>query len=235
MKYCNGRKKKHPEGIPKLEPGLHGGEWYCKAAAGAGTDHPGEGRCKHHGGASLRGFESPKAKHLRYSRDLPTRLAPHYHEALQDEEALALRSEIALIDTRISELLPRLETGETEEIWKMLKDARAYHEMAEDEGDEKNARIALRAMYRLIDKGGSDFSTWKNIVGLIDRRRKLVESDRRRLVQLQQVITYERAMTLVSVLVDIIQKNVDDPNVRRAISGEIRRVVIAGNSQPVRS
>jgi hypothetical protein len=35
----------------------------CKRPAGWGTDHPGEGRCRSHGGRTPRGVESPHFKH----------------------------------------------------------------------------------------------------------------------------------------------------------------------------
>lgn len=39
----------------------------CQLPAGWGTDHVGEGKCKLHGGASLRGEESPTFKHGLFS------------------------------------------------------------------------------------------------------------------------------------------------------------------------
>jgi len=35
----------------------------CRQAAGWGTDHPGVGRCKLHGGATPRGLQSPHFRH----------------------------------------------------------------------------------------------------------------------------------------------------------------------------
>lgn len=40
----------------------------CKHEVGWGTDHVGEGRCKLHGGASLRGADSPNFKHGEQSK-----------------------------------------------------------------------------------------------------------------------------------------------------------------------
>lgn len=40
----------------------------CRRPAGWGTDHVGEGRCKLHGGRSLRGFLHPRYKHGRYAQ-----------------------------------------------------------------------------------------------------------------------------------------------------------------------
>ena len=42
----------------------------CKRPAGWGTGHVGKGRCRTHGGASLRGADSATFKHGRYSKHL---------------------------------------------------------------------------------------------------------------------------------------------------------------------
>ncbi len=39
----------------------------CRRPAGWGTEHPGEGRCKLHGGCSPRGHLHPRYKHGRYA------------------------------------------------------------------------------------------------------------------------------------------------------------------------
>ena len=46
----------------------------CRRPAGWGTDHPGMGRCKLHGGASLRGAANPAFKHGLGCRYLPPKI-----------------------------------------------------------------------------------------------------------------------------------------------------------------
>jgi hypothetical protein len=48
---CNARTSDAPEDAPKADVGEWAGEGYCRRAAGEGTDHNGEGRCRYHGGA----------------------------------------------------------------------------------------------------------------------------------------------------------------------------------------
>ncbi|MEA3401317.1 MAG: HGGxSTG domain-containing protein [Armatimonadota bacterium] len=52
----------------------------CKQPAGWGTDHPGEGRCKLHGGASPRGRDHPSFKHGRWSRYIGKSEQEEYEE-----------------------------------------------------------------------------------------------------------------------------------------------------------
>jgi hypothetical protein len=70
------------------------------------------GRCKVHGGLTPGGLASPKyktGKHSKYLRGLPKELGKAYREALNDEELISLRNEIAMTQAfyrcRLAELL----------------------------------------------------------------------------------------------------------------------------------
>lgn len=83
--YCNGRR----------DDGT-----LCQQRAGWGTDHPGEGRCKLHGGSSLRGVDHPNYKHgqrisKRYETALKSTLAASY-DSLEDDDAFDIADELRL-------------------------------------------------------------------------------------------------------------------------------------------
>jgi len=76
--------------------------------------------CRMHGGSSLSGVASPAWRHGRYSRYLPGGLRRRYERAAADQELLALRDEIALVDARSQELLGRIAAAEgdaAEALW----------------------------------------------------------------------------------------------------------------------
>ena len=101
---------------PKKPKGQHGGRRYstkprcgaktrsrdaegnrkgtpCQLEAGKGTDHPGVGRCKFHGGISRRKFGGL------YTRVVPVTRRASYHDALQSGEQLKDMTEhLALLD-----------------------------------------------------------------------------------------------------------------------------------------
>jgi hypothetical protein len=60
---------------------------------------------------------------------------------------------------------------------------------------------------------------------VIEQRRKLTESERRRLVDRQSSISSERAMALVGALVASVQAHVSDANAQKAISADISRLI----------
>ena len=63
---------------------------------------------------------------------------------------------------------------------------------------------------------------WEGITDLIEKRRKLCESERRRLYDLQTTMTAEQAMAMITALIAIIRSHIGDQDRRRAIVRDIR-------------
>ena len=164
-------------------------------------------------------------RHGRYSKYLPERLLGRYRDALADGELLELREEVALLDARLGEVLGRVDTGESGAVWKALRGAMAAYRQATAEGDASTAGARLAELQDLIERGTADEAVWAEIRGLIADRRRLVESERKRLVEMQQMITSEQAMVLLAAVVDTIRRHVGDRDTLAAISADIGRLV----------
>lgn len=95
-RYCNGRKRT-------------GG--YCTQRAGWGTDHPGTGRCKLHGGSST----GPPPKHGRYMK-VRRQLKEKYQHFLKDPNPIDLSDEIALLRGLVHQHLDENEDLDSNEI-----------------------------------------------------------------------------------------------------------------------
>ena len=147
-----------------------------------------------HGGSTPAGLASPNIRTGRYSKHLPARLAERYEAALTDPDLLALRDEIALTDADISRILEHLDT-----------------EMPDDPDD--------RLIWLEQNEANRD-----RMQSLIEQRRRLVETERKRLVDLQQMMTAEQAMVLLATVESIVRKHVDR-NTMAAISADIARLV----------
>lgn len=185
---------------------------------------PGSTKCRIHGGATPRGLASPHLTHGRYSKDLPTRLASRYAEALADTELLSLRDDVALVDARIAELLTRIDKGESGRIWGKLADAKSEFITARGAADVPAMDRWLGEILRLIDAGNADWMIVADIVQLQDHKRKLGESERKRLIEMRQIITTEQAAVLLGAITDIIVRNVTDRDTRARISAELTRI-----------
>lgn len=184
----------------------------------------GRTRCKKHGGAALRGATHPSFKHGRYSKDLPSRMQESYQAAANDPELLNQSAEIALVDARIADVMKRVDTGETGATWKLVKSSFAQLKKSMSEGDHDGVAEALNTLNKAINKGSSDYAAWSEIVNLVERRRKIVESERKRLVEMNQYITAQQGMTLVAALVDSCRRHITDHSQLQAIVNDLTRL-----------
>lgn len=141
-----------------------------------------------HGGNIPTGPALPQFKTGRYSKHLPARLADRYHEALADSELLAVRDDVALLDSHLAELLDRLHT----------------------------------------DDAMASVGTWGTVRDLLEQRRKLVETEQRRLVTMQQMITAEQAVALLGAVAGVIQRHVTDRAILGAISADLAALTLVG-------
>jgi hypothetical protein len=183
----------------------------CKRAAAA------NGRCNLHGGKTPVGLALPQTKHGRYSKHLPTRLQARYYEAQSDTALLELREDIALIDARLADVLARVDTGESGSLWEALVEAKEYYHKA----PARDKAMALYALLDKIDAGAADYAAWQDVRALLDQRRRTVESERKRLVEMQQTLTVERAMLLVGAVAGIVKAHVTDSKQLAAISADL--------------
>jgi len=191
------------------------------------------GRCHLHGGKSLGGIASPRFKHGRYSKYLPSALAQRYESARQDPDLLALRDDVALLDSRLSELVEKIDTGESGSLWQHLHEAHERLVRAKELKEVESMAEALTEIGELIKFGADDYANWEEIIKLLDQRRRLVESERKRLVEMQQMITVERAMVLVSAVVNAVARHIDDRKQLNAIATDIRGLVARQNGLDV--
>lgn len=186
---------------------------------------PGYPVCRFHGAGSKDKPGGRPIIHGRYSSRLPERLAGRYGEALSDPQLLELRAEVALVGTRIGELIERIDTGESAQRWKALQTANGNLKAATRSGDKVEFMAAMAALEVAIEAGGQDYQTWREIAELTEQRRKLVDSEHKRLVAMQQMITSEQAMILLAAITDVVRRNVSDPSTLAAISADIRQLV----------
>lgn len=188
------------------------------------------GRCRMHGGKSLRGIASPQFKHGRYSKAMPERLLSRYKEAQSDKRLLELSEEISLIDARLADVLQRVDSGDSGQLWTALKAAHSSFVDARTKGDVPTMTARLNELGELIDSGLDDYAAWGEVGKLLEQRRRFVESERKRMVEMQQMITADRAMVLLAAVVDVIRRHVDDRGALAAISRDIGALVAIGTT-----
>lgn len=214
---------------------------YCWLAQGYGTDHPGEGRCKFHGGASLRGRASPQFIHGGRAKDrpktyrdqVPPKYRDGYDQAINDPVAQREHSrQLSVIHAMEGDLLERMGAAESGEAWAEVQ--RVGREVrglirdsvkAEERGAELPAAMARgEALDRvegellpLIEHGAGEERSRQEYVDLVQRRSKLIRVQQ----QGERTVPVEVLGVLVARLAaiqsEVITKKVKDPKAARDI------------------
>lgn len=198
----------------------------CKRAAVPGTT-----KCSIHGGKSLKGVASPLYKSGRYSKFLPTRLQERYAESVNDPDLLELRTSVALLDSRLEDLIHRVDSGESGEAWALARRMLEVLKDAMSAGDVATAGAAMKELERIIARGMADYAAWHEIGSTLEQRRKMVESERKRLVEMQQFISHEKALLLIGAITEVIRRNVTDRTALAAISLDLTRLMARGQEE----
>jgi hypothetical protein len=180
-----------------------------------------------HGGNQPSGIARYNYKDGRYSKYMPKRLLEQYERAAGDGDLLVLRDEVAVVDTRLAELLSKLDSGESGAAWSEALAQHAALRLALASGDSLAQATALDALDKALKRGQAGYHAWREVGEMLDLRRKLVESERKRLVQLSQMVTAEQAMVLLMAVTRLVKEHVDDQKALIAISDGIRRIMTA--------
>jgi hypothetical protein len=139
------------------------------------------GRCRMHGGKSLRGMESPNLKHGRYSRYAPAgKLGERYTRHLADLDYLSLSHEMALITARIEEL---------------------------------------------VGAGMEDPKDRNEIRKLVEARRKLAETEAKRIKLANDTLTGEQRAAWGRLVLEAVRRHVTDGRTLQAIQDEVVALV----------
>ena len=186
---------------------------------------PGREVCRMHGGRTLMGLAAPRLQTGRYSKFLPTRLAAEYARAAHDPELRALRHELAVVDARINDLLRRVDTGEAGGLWRQARAAWQTFKQAQAETRPLLQARAAGELDGLLEQAVGDYAAWHDILQLIEQRRKLVESEAKRLVAMQQMMSKEQAMLWLGTVVAILKRHIADRETLQKISLDLSALV----------
>ena len=185
--------------------------------------------CRMHGGKTPRGPASVHYKDGRHSRFLPARMFAAYQAAGLDPELMSLRQDLALLEARLIDVLPRVDTGEAGVVWREAQAAMTTFHRAKARQDVDGMTRALAHVQRVITQGAADYAAWREVGKLIDQRRKLVEAEQRRLAQASEMISRDQAMALLGQVVEIMRRHIPDRDILSAIARDIEAVGYRGN------
>ncbi len=184
--------------------------------------------CHIHGGKSLAGTASPSWKDGSRSKYRPVfsdEQLEHFEALIKSGRYLELGEDIAAIDTLVLVELKRAKVGEGGHLWRELRDVWRGFDQAQRGGDMGAAARHLSRVGRLITEGTERRAALDEVKDLLERKRKLAESERRRLAESQQMIHATQALAFAAALNAVVKRHVRDPAVLTAIGDDIARIV----------
>lgn len=189
--------------------------------------------CYKHGGATPKGIASPHFKTGRWSKYMPAPLQESYERARNDKDNLQFNDDIALIDAMILANLPKLETRESGAAWSMIK--KIIGDLTLAFADEQYGKcVALMdVMTDIVNEQMLYYATEQEVKSSLEQRRKLVESEQKRRINMQQFVESEDAMSIVTALLQSVKDNVSDVTTLNAIQSTFTRLTVGLRRQRI--
>jgi len=187
----------------------------CRAIAVKGST-----KCKFHGGRSISGVAHPSYKTGRYSKVLPEALAARAEQARTNPRLLSLDDDIATNEARLATLFAGLEAGDVGAPWQALRQALDAFSAARATGNTAQMGEHFAAMQRLVTLGADQLTAWEEIRKHWELGRKLKETEVKTLHTMQQMVTAQQMMLVLTRMVQTFAEAVKahaDPAAARTI------------------
>lgn len=163
----------------------------------------GSSRCRMHYGKLRKGFSSPLAKSGKYSKYiLGAEFRERYEEAISSDTLISMMDEIGIIDARTSEIIGKLGTGETSELWDKLYKTWVNFMMAVRLGDSETQNNLLGTLNNLITSGHNTSNQWEELFRVVERRRKIVETENKRMATNRDMIPVQQVVFMLNLVIE---------------------------------
>ncbi len=175
------------------------------------------GRCHLHGGKSLKGPASGTYQGKGYSKYFPSKkLGEIFARSFEDPELMRLRKDLAIVETRLVELIQSLSSEQSGTLWKQLR--KKHRELKRSRPNSARATKLLHEIDGVIERGSSDHFIWTEIGQQIELRRRLLDSETKRGLAAHQVMTAEEVRMLIDAVANLIREHVKDRQTLQKIS-----------------
>jgi hypothetical protein len=218
-----GNKKALPAEYCHPEPGYNVGRCTMIKVDGKRCPNPvreGWRVCRYHGAG---GLANPGGGMPRHAKFLPTRLADRFQEFMADPDALALYSEMALVDSRITELTERLETCDNRLAWSKVDQAMLL--IYKLGGLHESIDRAYQLLKQAKAAPAEEKEIWREINQLLETRRRLAQTEQNRIINAKQYLSLSEANAMLASVMEIVMNNVNDPTTRQLIATKLRETI----------
>lgn len=183
--------------------------------------------CRFHGGRqelAHRGTGNQNYKHGKYSRYRSERLNDRIEAMSVDPDLLSQITEIKIVTALLDDHLDRVDAGASLPLWSTIDRAFRDFEVAASTKDRRALEVHRAKLRETIDAGLDAASSSVEARALIEQRRKLVESERKRIIEAGQALALDQALGLFEALQRIVLEEVNDPAALQRIRERSRHV-----------
>jgi hypothetical protein len=220
-KYCPQCKRKNEKRLDVCEN--CGNELRCKKWCVTGYS-----RCDSHGAPNPqrnfygRGTMTTGSK----SSFQITRLAAKYNQMQSDGRLLSNRQAIDVVDTRIVQLLERVDADDAPDRMQKLLELWKLYTASLDSGRTAESALNRNNLEKEFEKAYHDYKAWEQIFLALDTRRKMVESEVKVLQAINAIITAEDAYEMSAKLLAAVMRVInDDPKKMKQVQYEFSKII----------
>jgi len=219
-----GKKKALPDEYCHPEPGYNIGRCRMLKSDGPRCANPvreGWTVCRYHGaGYAAKSGGAGDERVSRHGKFLPARYVERFEQFMIDPDALALYSELALLDSRTTELAERLDSCDSKEAW--AKVSRATYMLGKlthlDEDVPKIVTLLQEAQAMKADEQ----AIWREMTSMVEIRRRVADTEQKREIAAKQYLSIPEANAMLAFIMDIIIQHVTDQTTREKIAEKMR-------------
>lgn len=194
------------------------------------------GKCRLHGGATPHGVASPNFKNGKFSKYMPRHLVEDYELQRSDPELVSNRENLALVGTLINQRLKQIYEGSVPDAWEAALDLLRQYESElnwEPEYDHRGKLIkkepdpdrTLLILKEHLRRGFRNANAFDLLEPLLESHRKHVDTEYKRLKDLNTKLDTSEAVAVARALVDAVKRHVRDPKQLAAIQADVSRIL----------
>lgn len=155
-----------------------------------------------------------------------TRLAAQYNKMNKDGRVLSNRATIDIIDTRIMQLLGRIDQDEAPDRLANLSKLWETYKECVDGNRSMEAVLARKQIDEEFKKAYDDYMAWRQMFEALDLRGKSVEREVKVLKEIKAIMTAEDAYELSAKMLAAVMRVVnDDPKKLKQVQYEFSRII----------
>jgi hypothetical protein len=180
--------------------------------------------CKHGAGSPAKGRPGgrpPSVLPRKY--ELQDDLMTRFEKAVNDPDLLSLDREIALIDTRLTQLAERLPSeDQSTTSFLQLKEGLEQLKKALETRDAEGQIMASIQLVNSYDAIEAERINWLEIVSLTQQRSKLTAREAERRKAMRAYMTVEEAKAMIRVIMETVNECVPELRIRNEISAKVK-------------